>query len=307
VTAAPTGRPASEAKGDGPLREAIFWAGSLGSRSLPSLLAAAQSGDFRYMAMSPQTVSLAFASGLTAEDILLQARAVAVEIVELDGVSTWAPAPLPRDAPSELHARFDFSALHSLDLASALGMTRVVIVGVFEPGAVATADLVFAFGSFCDAASARGIAVELEFIPYWGIRTLAEAWEIVSRANRPNAGLLIDTWHLIMGSVDLEADLRLLAEIPPVSVTGLQLADARRPESGTKLGSLGRLRRLPGQGDLPIDRILDVIARHHPAVLVGTEIFGHSIDDLSDEDAGIACGRATRSAMDYMSRLNPAS
>jgi len=51
------------------------------------------------------------------------------------------------------------------------------------------------FGEVCDLAKPFGLTVDLEFVPVAGVKTLAEAVDVLRTVRRPNAGLMIDTHH----------------------------------------------------------------------------------------------------------------
>src|SRR6266436_595504 len=51
------------------------------------------------------------------------------------------------------------------------------------------------FGDLCDRAAAYGLQVCLEFAVYTGVRTLAHAAQVVAKAKRPNASVLVDALH----------------------------------------------------------------------------------------------------------------
>ena len=279
-----------------PPPELLFWPGSLGARGYGALLAAAQAGAFTRMAISPLTVNEVLSAG-TAEDALSQARDHGVALTQLDGVASWAPAAGTSNSSSGLRARFAFSTDECLQMCTALGLDSILAAGVFDRGAHSLEVLVEAFGRFCDTAAPRGIRVELEFVPIWGIPDLTTAWEIVRRADRQNAGLLVDTWHLQKGSTDFEADLLLLESIPAEQLANLQLADAAGTPDADSLFAQNRFRRFPGDGELEIQRVTQIITAKGGLRRIGTEIFGQAIDDLSAEEAGRRSAAATRSVL----------
>jgi sugar phosphate isomerase/epimerase len=291
-----------------PTPELLFWPGSLGRRGYDALLTAAQAGGFPRMAISPLTISDLLTSGIGAEQVLSQARDHGVTLTQLDGVASWAPSAGSAHTSSGLRARFAFSADQCLEMCTALGLDSILAAGVFDLGAHPLEVLVGSFGRFCDAAATRGIRVELEFVPIWGIPDLATAWEIVRRADRPNAGLLVDTWHLQKGSSNFEADLLLLESIPAGQLANLQLADATCSPEADALFDQNRFRRFPGDGELAVGRIARIIAAKGGLRRIGTEIFGRVIDDLSAEEAGRRSAAASRSvlalATDRLDRLS---
>ena len=56
-------------------------------------------------------------------------------------------------------------------------------------------DLVEPFGALCDRAAEHGVLVGFEFLPYSGVRSIGEVWQVVSAADRPNGGIIVDLWH----------------------------------------------------------------------------------------------------------------
>ena len=51
------------------------------------------------------------------------------------------------------------------------------------------------FGQLCDLAAKYDMGVQLEFVTWAHVRTLAQAKEILEAVNRKNAGMMIDTLH----------------------------------------------------------------------------------------------------------------
>jgi sugar phosphate isomerase/epimerase len=278
-------------------RQLIFWPGSLGARGFSAIIEAAVAGGYTNVAVSPLTISQLYEEGFDARDIIDEARRNNLVLKQLDGVSSWAPIRHQAHAAPALKQRFDFASDQCLDMAVALGLDSVLALGAFDRGALPMDVLVRDFGRFCDAAAAVDLRVELEFVPYWGIPDLPAAWEILRGTNRPNAGILVDTWHLQKGSSDFERDLQLLAQIPTRLITSIQVADAMLATEADSIQSEGRLRRFPGDGELAIERIVKIADRDGTLRLVGTEIFGRAIDGLSNREAGNRCAIATKAVI----------
>jgi sugar phosphate isomerase/epimerase len=278
-------------------RELIFWPGSLAARGFSAIIEAAVAGGYTNVAVSPMTISQLYEEGLGARDIINEARRSNLVLKQLDGVSSWAPIRYQAHAAPVLKQRFDYASDQCLNMAVALGLDSVLALGAFDRGAIPMDVLIRDFGRFCDAAAAVDLRVELEFVPYWGIPDLPAAWEILRGADRPNAGILVDTWHLQKGSSDFEADLRLLAQIPTELITNIQLADAMLATEADSIQSEGRLRRFPGDGELAIERILEIVDWEGTLRFAGTEIFGPAIDGLSNSEAGNRCAMATTAVM----------
>jgi sugar phosphate isomerase/epimerase len=276
--------------------EFIFWPGSLPGGH-PAALRAAEAGRFTAAAVSPLTIRQLLESGLDGAAIQAEAGRHGVRLAQLDGATGWAPARYAEHMPDALKARFDFSDIQVLDLAVTAGMDSVLAAGAFDPGTFPVEVLAACFAAFCDRAADRGLRVELEFVPFWGIPDLATAWDIVHTADRANGTLMIDSWHLLKGSADPAAAVRLLAEIPGEKLTGLQLADALRTRHADTLYAEGRLRRFPGQGELALADLTRVLIAKSGLIRVGAEVFGQAIDDLTPEEAGRSAAFTTASIL----------
>ena len=101
-------------------------------------------------------------------------------------------------------------------------------------------------------------------------------------AGAVNGGMLLDTWHFCRG----DADMALLNSLPAGAITTVQLADApREPGRLSLLDECLTARRLPGQGELPVAAILDLIVAKGGVVDIGVEVFSGALDALSANEA----------------------
>ncbi|CAL9353964.1 sugar phosphate isomerase/epimerase family protein [Streptomyces sp. enrichment culture] len=282
--------------------ELTFWPGSLGARGFESVLEAASAGGFSAAAMSPLTLHELLASGHDPSALRARAAQSGVRLAYLDGAASWAPVRYGDGLPAPLKARFDFSPSQLLDIAEAAGMDAVLACAAFDAGEVAMDDLVESFAGFCDQAAARGVRVELEFVPFWGIPDLSAAWEVVRGADRPNGTLMVDTWHLLKASAEPEASLEVLSGLPADMVTGLQLADASRSRQADSLYAEGRFRRFPGDGELALLEVIRLLLGGGGLLSVGPEIFGAAIDDLTDQEAGVRAAATTGRVLEQSQR-----
>lgn len=280
----------------------ILWPGVLGSLDYAVQVQIAQAAGFDGLTISPLTVRQLADRGLDAAAIRGMAADRGVALTHLDGMTSWAPVWLPpQDSPmyARYHARFSFSASECLDMCGALGLGRLVAVPMFGHGTLPMDEVIAAFAAFCARAADQGVVVELEFMPYAGLRTLAEALAVLEGAGAANSGLVLDTWHLCRATQDLEADLALLARHPG-RCTALQLADARdaaRPaDPFADLTANGR--ELPGEGALPVARITAAALRNNPALdSIGPEPSSAHYLDLPPADLGRRAGETTRAAL----------
>lgn len=288
------------ARGDLADLELIFWPGSLTFLGFRPLLEAAYAGGYHSMAISPVTIHQQLAAGWMADDITAEAEGNGITLTQLDGVASWAPIWHQAKPAPTVRKRFAFSAEHCLDLASAVGLDSVLVAAAFDIGALETTQLIEPFATFCDSARARGLRVELEFVPSWGVPTLAMAWDIVRTADRPDTGLLIDTWHLQKGSPDLAADLELIGTIPGDRLASIQLSDATVVRRADELDTDTHFRLFPGDGELALETITAAIAARGGLRRIGTKIFGPAIDQLALDQAGRRCAQSTQRVLNCL-------
>jgi sugar phosphate isomerase/epimerase len=141
-----------------------------------------------------------------------------------------------------------------IDVAAEIGARHVLVASRWDDPIMVTDR----FAALCDRAAPHDITVVLEFLPIFGIRTLSEAVQIVSAADRPNGGVLVDTLHLSR-SGGSPADL---AAVDPALLPYLQVADApaAAPADLASLVDEARYGRLlPGEGVLPIRDVIEAV------------------------------------------------
>ena len=95
----------------------------------------------------------------------------------------------------------------------------------------------------------------LEFMPWTGVRDLAQARRIVAAADRPNACLLIDAFHFDRSG----SRLTELTEIPAHWMRYVQLCDVLgpRPDDMDEIIRQARQERcFPGDGDIDLKGLL---------------------------------------------------
>jgi len=152
-----------------------------------------------------------------------------------------------------------------LEVSARLGAKHVLVMSA-EPEEARTLER---FCELCDRAAPYGLEVGLEFAIYTGVRTLAHAADVIARAKRPNASVLIDALHWSR-SGGVPADVR---QVDPALFRYAQICDASAdvpaPTDTTALIREARTGRLlPGEGVLPLR---DLIAALPPALPLAVE------------------------------------
>jgi sugar phosphate isomerase/epimerase len=153
----------------------------------------------------------------------------------------------------ELHRMFERGA--------ELAATRVVAAGTDSDFGVVAEKL----ADVCDLARGYGLAVDVEFMPYQPVRTLADALDVVGRSGKPNAHVLLDALHFYRSHSRLE-DLKGL---DPRLLGAFQLCDAPRDAPADLAFEARNARLLPGEGGLDLHALMDVLP---PGLPLGLEV-----------------------------------
>lgn len=273
--------------------ELVMWEGSVRKLAYAQQVEASAVAGFTGLALTPAAFRTAITDyGIAGTRSLAEQAGLSLH---LDTVTGWAPIRVPSGATSAQKARFDVSVSECLELVDALTLRSILAVAVFDHGAVDQDDLVRGFGALWDRAAEREVPVNLEFMPFWGVPDLAAAWTIVERANRPGAGIMLDTWHFAHSNPDLD----LLARIPETVPIHLQLADGSLAAPGADLiDATMHTRQPPGTGSLQIQDVVNIVTRRAPAITAGPEVFSDELDGLDAHTIGEILGTTTRSVLE---------
>ncbi len=97
-------------------------------------------------------------------------------------------------------------------------------------------------------AAKRGLRVGFEALA-WGkhVQDHRDAWEVVRRADHPNVGLILDSFHTLARKIDPDT----IRNIPGDRIFFVQLADAPQIEMDLLYWSR-HFRNMPGEGDLDV-------------------------------------------------------
>jgi 4-hydroxyphenylpyruvate dioxygenase len=115
----------------------------------------------------------------------------------------------------------------------------------------------------------RGIRIGYEALA-WGrhVFRFDQAFKIVERANHPNLGIILDSFHTLVRPENWAG----IAELPANRIFFLQLGDAPRMD-GDPLTIRRHHSRLPGQGDLDVAGFLRAVLATGYAGNLSIEIF----------------------------------
>jgi sugar phosphate isomerase/epimerase len=266
----------------GPLGYTL-WAGTVGFTSpLAERFAAAAATGCRQATLSPPDVLRAAADGMTAAEIGRQARDLGLDLV-IDPVMNWYPDREP--SPSRFAG---VSTDDALRMCEELGVTSLSAIATASSD-VPVPELAGYFGRVCDRAAAFGAQVHLEFIPFTIVRTLRIAWDLVRAADRPNGGLVFDTWHFFRG----EPQFDVLGTVPGDRIFQVQLDDAPAVPHGSLREETSH-RLLPGDGALDLTAAVRALHRIGALRWVGPEVISPDLAALPVLDAAALALDRTR-------------
>ncbi|MBD8653234.1 sugar phosphate isomerase/epimerase [Rhizobium sp. CFBP 13726] len=134
-----------------------------------------------------------------------------------------------------------------LECAGQLGARAILVAGDDADEGRLTSSFV----KLCEAAHPFGLSMDLEFMPQSELRDLAAATRVLSAADQPNQGVIIDTLHVSRARTTIEE----ITAVPRKWLNYAQICDApaKIPDTREELNYTARhARLLPGEGELDL-------------------------------------------------------
>jgi sugar phosphate isomerase/epimerase len=263
----------------------VLCAGTIPHASFRERVVAARAGRFDGISLRLRDHARARADGLSDAEMRALLAGEGVAVAEIEALTAWRPGLTP--------ARPEHAESHVLAIGEALGARSLSVVeGAGPPLPVDVA--AEAFAALCDRAAQRGLLVHIEFWPGSAL-DLATAAAVVAAADRPNGGLLVDTWHLARSPRGME----LLGGIPGERIMALQVSDSapvEEPEVDYLAAALTR-RLMPGEGALDLVgfvRLLDIRGGCAP---IGVEVCSERLAAEPSETVARRAGDAIRAVL----------
>ena len=193
-------------------------------------------------------------------------------------------------------------AERKFDVMQELGCDLVLVCSSCHPEAQGGIDRAAAdFAELGERAAARGLRVGYEALA-WGrhVNDHRDAWEIVRRADHPNIGLILDSFHTLGRGIDPET----IRRIPGDKIFFVQLADAPAIEMDLLYWSR-HFRNMPGEGDLAVTDFMRAVMATGYDGPVSLEIFNDQFRGGSPDTIAQDGHRSLIALMDEVRRAEP--
>ncbi len=159
--------------------------------------------------------------------------------------------------PEPLRSRTFDRAERKFDLMQELGTDLVLVCSNISPVAMGGLDRAADdFRELGERAARRNLRVGYEALA-WGrhINDHRDAWEIVRRADHPNVGLILDSFHTLARKIDVNS----IRSIPKENLFIVQMTDGPLIDMDLLYWSR-HYRNMPGEGDLPVLDFMRAVA-----------------------------------------------
>ncbi|SIO20651.1 bifunctional sugar phosphate isomerase/epimerase/4-hydroxyphenylpyruvate dioxygenase family protein [Vannielia litorea] len=204
--------------------------------------------------------------------------------------------------PEPLRAKAFDRAERKFDVMQELGTDLALFCSSCHPEALGGVDRAAAdFHTLGERAAARGLRVGYEALA-WGrhVNDHRDAWEIVRRADHPNIGLILDSFHTLGRKLSPES----IRAIPGDRIFFVQLADAPAIEMDLLYWSR-HFRNMPGEGDLAVTDFVRAIMATGYAGPISLEIFNDQFRGGNTKAIARDGYRSLMAVMDATRRAEP--
>ncbi len=196
---------------------------------------------------------------------------------------------------------FDRAKL-KFDTMAELGTDLVLVCSSVHPQALGGIDRAADdFAELGGIAAERDLRVGYEALA-WGrhVNDHRDAWEIVRRADHPNVGLILDSFHTLARKIDPDT----IRRIPADRIFFVQLADAPLIEMDLLYCSR-HFRNMPGEGELDVTGFMRAVAATGYDGVISLEIFNDQFRGGRPEGLARDGYRSLVALMDDVRRAEP--
>ena len=259
-------------------RERVLYAGTCQGTPPLERFPAAKAAGFSTVTLFTSDLVTAREAGLSNADLRAAIAGAGLVLGDIEIVGKWLPGqqpgtPLlpPAMAEAMLLGTPEKVCAHAVELG-ARGVTVADLFGLPFEGAEVSRH----FARVCDVAADHGLSVTLEFVPTGCVQTVAQAREVLERADRANAGMLIDSYHFFRAGSSLED----MARVPPELIAAWQMNDASAAPATDDAFADMMIRAMPGEGEFDLKGLMQAIAATRTTAPGGIEVFSAELARL---------------------------
>ena len=216
----------------------------------------------------------------SARDVRLMAADHGLEIIALQPMRDFEAMPEPMRTANFYRMQKKFELMHELGTRRTLMCSNVSPHSV-DDNARAAADL----HELAELAKAEGFLLAYEALA-WGrhVSNYEKSWDIVKRADHPNLGICLDTFHMYSRGATLDC---LRNDIPVDKIALVQVADAPYLQMREVLQYSRHYRCFPGQGDFPVVEFMRALKEKGFDDYVSHEIFNDEFRASNPDDKAV--------------------
>jgi sugar phosphate isomerase/epimerase len=262
----------------------VLWSAGLAPSPLRERVEAAAANGYRILSVSPADCTEAREQGTDPAELRRRAADRGVDLGLLDGLIEWYPHEPPKRSLGGAPVSVD----DVMSAGEAFGISALCALAPY-PTDLPLEGLAAHFAHLCDRAAGQGWEVHFEFTPRSPVSDVSTAAELVRLADRPNGGILFDTWHFCR----VDPDLEKLRRVPGERILSVQVSDGAADLEEGLLADTFRHRLLPGRGAFDLGEVLGTLAAIGGLRLVGPEV-------LSVELFSLPVGEAARLAAERL-------
>jgi len=204
--------------------------------------------------------------------------------------------------PEPLRAKAFDRAERKFDLMQELGTDLVLVCSSCHPQALGGIDRAAAdFRELGERAAKRGLRVGYEAL-CWGkhVNDHRDAWEIVRRADHPNIGIILDSFHTLARKIAPDS----IRSIPGDKIFFVQMADAPMIDMDLLYWSR-HFRNMPGEGDLDVTGFTRAVMAAGYTGPISLEIFNDHFRGSNTKQVANDGYRSLIALMDDVHRAEP--
>jgi len=193
-------------------------------------------------------------------------------------------------------------AERKFDLMQELGTDLMLVCSNVSPLSLGGIDRAADdFAELGERAARRGLRIGFEALA-WGrhVSDHRDAWEVVRRADHPNVGLILDSFHTLARKLPVDS----IRAIPGDRIFFVQLADAPWIDMDLLYWSR-HFRNMPGEGDLDVLGFMRAVAATGYQGVVSLEVFNDQFRGGSPRTISVDGHRSLLHLLDQVRRHEP--